>query len=571
MYQFQVINKCYQDATYIEAEKGVDFLIEENDWNDYGYKTLYYIHATPKLTGGTTNKYLGGIRIMKFDQSTDDIYLLRKEFKTNGLIFRFLPQNYVSLSLDNDFYENIKSLLRTPNERLAFVSSLHMVLGPDTPLYGHVQNMECFNLSLLRDSSINDFVIQQGRKIMLSEEITFDLRTQSFTIKFPDSDEIKFDFCAIKGLSDSETIPNGIIAMIGKNGSGKSTSLYEIAKILYSSPDTRRLISERVGKLGNNAIGIAKLIMFSYSAFDNFILPGSTKEECSMLIDGLNDNTGRFVFCGLRDVFMDMKDFLESNYDVSKEEFLNKSSYQRFDNINLKNPKKLGEEYVKVIKFITNSDKVDLWNSFLKSIREQQQELWSAVKDVSAPIYLYEQNLIEEYEIRFNSLSTGYKFIMHAMSHLIAYCDNNNLILFDEPENHLQPPLLSFMISQMRIILAKYRSVMLISTHSPIILQEVFSSNVIIVNRKGAKRVFSRPTIQTYGESFGAITSDVFNINSDNTSYFQSIEGLYEEWNMSEARSLKDMVSSFEERLGMELSSQMESFIIGKYYKEHCN
>ena len=147
MYQFQVINKCYQDATYIEAEKGVDFLIEENDWNDYGYKTLYYIHATPKLTGGTTNKYLGGIRIMKFDQSTDDIYLLRKEFKANGLIFRFLPQNYVSLSLDNDFYENIKSLLRTPNERLAFVSSLHMVLGPDTPLYGHVQNMDCFNLS----------------------------------------------------------------------------------------------------------------------------------------------------------------------------------------------------------------------------------------------------------------------------------------------------------------------------------------------------------------------------------------------------------------------------------------
>ena len=130
MYQFQVIKKCFQDATAIEAAKGVDFLVEENDWNDYGYKTLYYIHATPKLTGANTNRYLGSIRIMKFDQSTDDIYLLRKEFKANGLIFRFLPQNYVSLSLDNDFYENIKSLLRTPNERLAFVSSLHMVLGP---------------------------------------------------------------------------------------------------------------------------------------------------------------------------------------------------------------------------------------------------------------------------------------------------------------------------------------------------------------------------------------------------------------------------------------------------------
>jgi energy-coupling factor transporter ATP-binding protein EcfA2 len=181
----------------------------------------------------------------------------------------------------------------------------------------------------------------------LNEEILFDLRTEAFKIKFPSTDEyIEFDFQAVSDVLDSDTIPNGIVALIGKNGSGKSTTLYEIAKILYASPDTRRLIEDKVGRLETNAIGISKLIMFSYSAFDNFILPGSTKYECTMLIDGLQNHTGRFVFCGIRDVYYDMNELYETNRNKEDDEFIKITSCARTTGIRLKEPAKLGEEFV---------------------------------------------------------------------------------------------------------------------------------------------------------------------------------------------------------------------------------
>lgn len=564
-YLFQIIDKCMQDARQIKPLADVDFLLEENDWDDYGFVTTYFVHATPHVSKKKEIYCLGSIRIMKLHQKVDEKYLLRKVFKKQKLLFGKLPNEYVSLSLDVDFYEGLQQILRKPEEREMFAYSLNMILGQDSPFYQNVRDDVCFVNSLLRDSSIGDFALQQGRKIMLNQEIVFDLRDESFTITFPnDEGELKLDFCALKEFSDSETIPNGIIALIGKNGSGKSTALYEIAKILYASPDTRRRIQDKVGRLGNNSIGISKLIMFSYSAFDNFVLPGSTKQECWALLDGLTNHTGRFVFCGIRDVYYDMNELYNRNQNLSDSEFIELTSRPRFTEVHLKDPKKLGEEYVQALDSLDDTN-CQLWVDFMKSIRERQLELWYSVKGISTTHFIDR----EQYVRCFNELSTGYKFILHSMAHLIANCEYNNLVLFDEPENHLQPPLLSFMISEIRKILAKNRSVMLIATHSPIVLQEVFSKNVRIVRRLGYSRRFEQPKIETYGESFGAITSEVFNINSDNTNYYQTMENLYNVWDMDNVDSLPNMIAVFEKKLGGNLSSQMESFLISKYAKSH--
>lgn len=570
-YLFQIIEKCFQDARDVAICKDVDFLVEENDWNDYGYITYYSIHATPKISKRDKSYYLGDIKIMKIGQKKHEQNLLRRAYQKNNLMFDRLPDDYVSLSLSVDFYENLQLILRAPEERKAFVEAVNMILGIDSPMYEKVKEDECFIKSLLRDSFIKDFALQQGRKIMLNEEILFDLRNETFTFNFPYSKEsVNFNFCAVKDFSDSESIPNGIIALIGKNGSGKSTALYEIAKVLYASPDTRRLIADKIGLLGNNAIGISKLIMLSYSAFDNFILPGSTKQECRMLIDGIRNHTGRFVYCGIRDVYYDMNELYEAHRGKTEEEFIDITSHQRIESIRLKDPEKLGEEYVYEMSNLTKKDK-SLWQNFILSIKERQPEFWYAIKDISEPILWKEVNIESQYKSIFNNLSTGYKFVMHSMAHLIANCDNNNLVLFDEPENHLQPPLLSFVMNEIRKVLAKYRSVMLIATHSPIILQEIFSKNVRVVRRNGNIRTFTQPKIETYGESFGTIASEVFNLNSDNTSYFHSIEMLYEAWGMDKMKSLEEMIYAFEEKLGNSLSSQMETFLIGKYSKSHLN
>lgn len=566
---FQIIEKCFQDATHLKIKNDVDFLVEESDWNDYGYYTSYCIHATPKISKKKEIFYLGSIKIMRVGQNKNESNLLRKRFIKENLTFTELPKDFASLSLDVDFYENLQLILRRPDEREAFAGALNMILGVDSPMYVMLQNDDCFLDSLLRESSTDDFVLQHGRKIMLNQEIFFDLRNETFDFYFPFAGkEVSFDFCAVKDFSDTETIPNGIIALIGKNGSGKSTALYEIAKVLYASPDTRRLIADKIGHLGNNAIGISKLIMLSYSAFDNFVLPGSTKRECLRLIDGIKNNTGRFVFCGIRDVLHDMNELYESNKHEDESGFIEITSNPRINKIQLKAPDKLGEEYTYVMSNLSEKSK-EIWINFVQSVRERQPELWQAIQNISEPIIWRNEDVFYKYRHTFNCLSTGYKFVMHSMAHLIANCEFNNLVLFDEPENHLQPPLLSFVINEIRKVLAKSKSVMLIATHSPIILQEIFSKNVKVVRRVGNVRTFTQPMIETYGESFGAIASEVFNLNSDNTSYFHSIELLYDAWNMDNMSSLREMIKTFEKKLGSCLSSQMEAFLVGKYSQSH--
>lgn len=92
-YLFQVIGNCFQDASEVKINKDVDFLVEENEWNDYGYITYYTIHSTPKISKRDRPVYLGAIRIMKVGQKVHEKYLLREEFKKDNLTFDSLPYN----------------------------------------------------------------------------------------------------------------------------------------------------------------------------------------------------------------------------------------------------------------------------------------------------------------------------------------------------------------------------------------------------------------------------------------------------------------------------------------------
>lgn len=53
---------------------------------------------------------------------------------------------------------------------------------------------------------------------------------------------------------------------------------------------------KNVLSLEPNNIGIDKLMMFSYSAFDNFVMPGVTLSDYRLMYEGMKDNSGRFIF-----------------------------------------------------------------------------------------------------------------------------------------------------------------------------------------------------------------------------------------------------------------------------------
>ena len=573
--KFKLIDVCYQNpASY--NDEGADFFLEQDDWNDFWYYTTYHLHATPKLTGTLKSQYLGVIKILKIGQDVNQNRILQKELKSEhkSLIFSELPQDYYSISFSLDLYRGLTKLL-SEEQRKLFVKSMRLILEKDSNYYKIVKSEPAFETSFLRSANIDSDVLARGRRLLLNSGEYYNWEKQKLTINFVTSSmPMELDF---SGIKDSEVngLQSGIIAFIGHNGCGKSTALYQIAKVLFASPSDRWRYKD-ILNIQPVTAGINKLLFFSYSAFDNFVLPGLTPSDYKLILDGLEDNNGRFVFCGVRDVKKELSDYLcqyEEKMQNAKsdenEEFilLEKQENYHEKNVLLKTIDSLADEVVKVFLYINWCENEDLYHTFREIINDSKIYLPSLYEDLDR----FDSDMPEEkLKEMFMKLSTGTKFFIHALLHLIAYTEENSIVLFDEPENHLHPPFLSFMMKSFRRIIHKNHSVMLIATHSPVILQETLSKNVFILCRKEKCFYHKHPAIETYGENFGFINSYVFNLTSDMSNYYDVIDQLYEKWDCDELDSSSKVLTRFRQRFEVEtFSTQMEAYLINKYYSTH--
>lgn len=555
--KFRRIDKCWQNADRYD-DTDVAFLLEENDWDDFGYQTTYHLHASKLLTGGKP-EYLGGLRIMKKGQSTSDAYLLDKIFKNKA--FTELPADFVSLSMDVDLYMGINRYLETKDERLAVVKALHLILGENSEYFNKsLYQDDCFTSSLLRDgSSLDNFALQKGYSLLNSSECYYDLRKESVKVKFEHvSNAIELHFTSVDSDDDAR-LPNGVVVFIGKNGSGKSTAIYRLAKLMYTDPTQRFRLKKKVGEIEPNNVGVSKMFLISYSPFDNFILPTSYSKDYIKLLKTGEDVNSRFVFCGIRDIVKEEAD-IQIGEDTD-EEIINRIIEDRKKQTSLKDIETLAKEFSTAMTLVTEDygDKYKKWKEFLVNCEISQPSLFEDIKDIGFGV---SEEIMQE---RFLSLSTGHKFLIHTYARLLAYIDDNCLLLFDEPENHLHPPLLSFMMAEIRKLLVSSHSVMFIATHSPVILQETFAKNVFVVRKNGNSTTITQPQIETYGANISAITSEVFDLTTEVTKFHDAIRHLYKKWDMEDEPSVERMLDHFEEKLGHKLSDQMESYLMNLY------
>lgn len=540
------------------SDDGADFFLEKNEWDDFGYHTMYHLHATDKLTS-EGNVYLGYIRIMKHGQEKHDIYLLNKK-QGKQINFSELPEDFVSLTTSIDVFKGLNKYL-SQKDRLLFIEQMHLILNEESKYYKLVHEDDCFETSLLRDTTMNNYSLKKGTSLLMDKTTYYNLQLQAIKINFANVDEsTDLNFSCLPKFQ-SNNIPNGVITFIGKNGSGKSTSIYNLAKLLYAYPDQRFRLKEKIGAIKPNDIGINKLFLLSYSPFDNFVLPGIGGEDYRVILEGLKNNDGRFVFCGIRDVKKEFESILENPQKDTYEKLFEDI---RLDATSLKPINVLADEFVQAMSTLEyNTERNKIWDNIEKMSRGKFPE----IQELMDELFILDN---EERKEQFLRLSTGYKYFFHSLAHIIAYIEEDSIVLFDEPENHIHPPMLSFMISSLRNILSKYQSVMLIATHSPVIVQETFSKNVFVVRRFEDKTVMSHPQIETYGANISEITSEVFDLTTDITKYYEAFESLYNKLDGEENwQSLDDMVNSIEKHLDGVVSSQMLSFLMNLYIQEH--
>src|SRR5262249_20059802 len=123
----------------------------------------------------------------------------------------------------------------------------------------------------------------------------------------------------------------------------------------------------------------------------------------------------------------------------------------------------------------------------------------------------------------FRQLSSGHAIVLLTITCLVELVDERTLVLFDEPESHLHPPLLSAFIRTLADLLIRRNGVAIIATHSPVVLQEVPRSCVWMLRRTGNVSVAERPTIETFGENVGILTREVFGLEVTTTGFHQMV------------------------------------------------
>ncbi|MCF0215720.1 MAG: AAA family ATPase [Fibrobacteraceae bacterium] len=436
-----------------------------------------------------------------------------------------------------------------------------MILDKESLYYKQVCNTECFNKSLLRDTNIDDYSLVKGKEMLREEGRQYALRKKEISFKYEScEDEISLSFSPLNIMAndgENDIFPNGMVAFIGKNGSGKSTLLYRLATELYTSANNRTI------DIAPKDIVVSQLMLFSYSPFDDFVLP-IQKDELA-LKDWYEKNLKfketqndaykpRFIYCGLRNVENEVKSLVDSYKENEKFEVENRIKKQIPQNI-----EKISDECRKAfVKALRQDD----WNDFIDDVNKEIPELATSLNEMKSAS-IFNEN---EWYMLFKKLSTGHKFFLHAMSHLIAYGEENAIVMFDEPENHLQPPLLSFMMKKIRKVLVKRSSVMLVATHSPVILQEILSSNVRVICRNGDRLLIKKPSIETYGASFGAISSEVFGLSSDKVSYFDVLKTVFEQKQCVNMKTVKEVIDCIEEYLG-DISDVAIRYVVQLYLK----
>ncbi len=137
--------------------------------------------------------------------------------------------------------------------------------------------------------------------------------------------------------------------------------------------------------------------------------------------------------------------------------------------------------------------------------------------------------------------------------------EERTLVLLDEPEAHLHPPLLSAFVRALSDLLVNRNGVAIVATHSPVILQEVPSQCVWKIWRNGRIIQAERPTIETFGENVGVLTREVFGLEVTDAGFHQLLRTA-----ARDAENFDDMIAKFDGKLGGEARALIRALMANR-------
>ncbi len=488
-------------------------VLVHDKWDDwFRYETqcyVYYVDDAGKET------YIGEVKIGQTDMG------VKQRTANYPQVFETLPNNCFSLGQSEYYYDNIKRIFND-QERVSFYISMRDV-AYDLNLFKSIRKIDVTKDSLMR--SVSEYMVkQQFHRIAIGKA-----RLTPYDIEYTYPTEFNDDPAKLSFHVEPDSCPpTNIHVIIGRNNVGKTYLIKHLVAAAYDSKSNEkengllRATNTDTGRLvGSRIQAFANILCVSFSPFDNY-------NEIIQLHKS-KEKTMPFAFIGLDD---------NGKHNFAKR-FVNSLMRCQCS----KRKKQLLENALKILE----TDPIFSQSNMIEMINME-------CNDDSRV-----QNSVEnqkEVESIFNRLSSGHQVIMISLIQLVEHITERTLVILDEPENHLHPPLLSAFIRALSELLIDQNGVAIIATHSPVILQEVPRSCVWKINRSGYEVAANRLEIESFGATIGSLTHEVFGLEVNNSGFHKM---LIDEVNSG--LGYDEIVQKFGGELGEEARSLLRTMI----------
>lgn len=423
------------------------FFLESITWDDYGHKTSFYLDYVKE--DGSYSR-VGKVKICKknVDKTLD---VIPKSFLS-------LDSNYCSLGQDTSYYYKIKEILG--EDAMAFLYSMKDA-AVFSRISDHFENDLGFRHSLLRNNNA-DTALNLGRYVLAGfdpdERVNFTYKTRLAYSSNYDFN-IKFDF----GRINQKDNFNRVIAIIGENGVGKTSLLYNLAK---------SIANQQKDCFSPHYPLFTKVVAASYSMFDRFY--------------NIDARAFNFEYCGMHN----------NKGGLMNPDQLKARHKHNAETINALN------RGLNLKKFLGNI----LPSDMLEGLFEEG--------------FIFKYDVYEDYYVK---MSSGQTMLTNLIIDITANVRSNCLIMIDEPEVHLHPNAITQIISVVNLVCERFSSCCIMATHSPLVIQSLLSRNVLIMERDvDGMPVVRQMRVESLGENLTTINEEIFS-NGQRDKYYRRL------------------------------------------------
>lgn len=482
--------------------------LETNTWNDYGYGTTFdiYLHVNGSW------KSMGVVKIgsrgqLSSDELPADVYT---SFVSVPRAFVALSTEYFSLGQDADYYEDLVHAIGANAARELLTALRDVAIVPG--LFEEVAEEEVLQTSLMR--SVSSRSLEAYRRIVYG-----DLEKRDFELSYSLRPMDPLSPRMIFRTGRARRIPSNVHVLIGSNGTGKTTALSKI-RWAFEANEWDGLHPSAVSISDREQI--AALLSISFSAFDTFPARERTRR------DQLD-----FRITNVRLPWIGERQILGPGREV-------------------RSPEATGARDVEMGKFVRDET--------LGCLAERADRLLPALSLLAEADPVLDRYGVGTEEglqnLDFSALSSGHKIAVLMIASLVRYSEDRTLVLLDEPESHLHPPLLGAVTRALSDLMSSVNGLAIVATHSPVVLQEVPRRCAWIIWNLGGESRVEQPGIETFGANLGVLTREIFDLELSRSGYHALLQGV-----ANESASFDEAIRKIDDEVGDEARMLLRSMM----------